>query len=194
MEGWIKIHRQILNWEWYKDINVKILFIHLLLTANHQEKNWKGQLVKRGQKLTSLQHLANETGLTLQQTRTALIKLKSTGEIAYTTTNKYTLVTIAKYNDYQFTDENITSKITNNQTNEQQTNNKQITTNKNDKNDNNNIYFILLNKYKNEIQKSNFKEKISLIGKCKESEEYSKLNFSEQDKLFYELMSINNKN
>ena len=76
MEGWIKIHRQILNWEWYKDINVKILFIHLLLTANHQEKNWKGQLVKRGQKLTSLQHLANETGLTLQQTRTSLIKLK----------------------------------------------------------------------------------------------------------------------
>ena len=137
MEGWIKIHRQILNWEWYKDINVKILFIHLLLTANHQGKNWKGQLVKRGQKLTSLQHLANETGLTLQQTRTALIKLKSTGEITYTTTNKYTLVTITKYDDYQFIDEKITNKITNNQTNEQQTNNKQITTNKNDKNNKN---------------------------------------------------------
>lgn len=187
MEGWIKIHRQILNWEWYKDINVKILFIHLLLTANHQEKNWKGQLVKRGQKLTSLQHLANETGLTLQQTRTALIKLKSTGEITYTTTNKYTLVTIAKYNDYQFTDENIASKITNNQTNEQQTNNKQITTNKNDKN----IYSFIYNKYKSEIQNANSREKILIIGKCKECEEYSKLTLEEQDKLFLDLMSIN---
>ena len=187
MEGWIKIHRQILNWEWYKDINVKILFIHLLLTANHQEKNWKGQLVKRGQKLTSLQHLANETGLTLQQTRTALIKLKSTGEITYTTTNKYTLVTIAKYNDYQFTDENITSKITNNQTNEQQTNNKQITTNKNDKN----IYSFIYNKYKSKIEGKSYREKILIIGKCKECEEYSKLTLEEQDQLFLDLMSIN---
>lgn len=187
MEGWIKIHRQILNWEWYKDINVKILFIHLLLTANHQEKNWKGQLVKRGQKLTSLQHLANETGLTLQQTRTALIKLKSTGEITYTTTNKYTLVTITKYDDYQFINEKITNKITNNQTNEQQTNNKQITTNKNDKN----IYLFLFNKYKKELENANWRESISIIGKCKECEEYGQLTFEEQNQLFYDLMSIN---
>lgn len=186
MEGWIKIHRQILNWEWYKDINVKILFIHLLLTANHQEKNWKGQLVKRGQKLTSLQHLANETGLTLQQTRTALIKLKSTGEITYTTTNKYTLVTITKYDDYQFADEKITNKITNNQTNEQQTNNKQITTNKND----NNIYLFLFNKYKSELENANAKERIMIIGRCRASEEYLSLTSEEQDKLFYDLMSI----
>ena len=42
MEGWIKLHRQILDWEWYDDINVKVLFLHLLLTANYEDKKWQG--------------------------------------------------------------------------------------------------------------------------------------------------------
>jgi len=81
MEGWIKIHRKMLEWEWYNDNNTKILFLHLLLTANHKDKKWQGKIIKRGQKITSIQHLADETNLTVQQIRTSLNKLKSTGEI-----------------------------------------------------------------------------------------------------------------
>ena len=115
MEGWIKVHRKLVDWEWYNDINVKVVFLHLLLTANHKEKQWKGQTILRGQKLTSIEHLADDVGLTFQQTRTALKKLKSTHE----------------YNKQN-------NKLFNNLiTNNQQTNNKQITTNKNEKNDNN---------------------------------------------------------
>lgn len=141
MEGWIKVHRKLVDWEWYNDINVKVVFLHLLLTANHKEKQWKGQTILRGQKLTSIEHLADDVGLTIQQTRTALKKLKSTHEITIKTTNKNTLITIEKFNNYQFeTDED--NKQNNKQfnnliTNNQQTNNKQITTNKNEKNDNN---------------------------------------------------------
>lgn len=141
MEGWIKVHRKLVDWEWYNDINVKVVFLHLLLTANHKEKQWKGQTILRGQKLTSIEHLADDVGLTIQQTRTALKKLKSTHEITIKTTNKNTLITIEKFNNYQFEiDEN--NKQNNKQfnnliTNNQQTNNKQITTNKNEKNDNN---------------------------------------------------------
>lgn len=141
MEGWIKVHRKLVDWEWYNDINVKVVFLHLLLTANHKEKQWKGQTILRGQKLTSIEHLADDVGLTFQQTRTALKKLKSTHEITIKTTNKNTLITIEKFNNYQFEiDEN--NKQNNKQfnnliTNNQQTNNKQITTNKNEKNDNN---------------------------------------------------------
>lgn len=50
-------------------------------------------------------------------------------------TNKFTLVTIANYELYQFDD----TKLTNNVTNERQTNDKQMTTNKEYKN-NKNIY------------------------------------------------------
>jgi len=101
MDGWIKIHRKILEWEWYDDINTKVLFWHLLLTANHKDKKWRGQTIKRGQRLTSLEHLAKEVGLTVQQTRTSLNKLKSTSEITIKSTNKFTVVTIEKYSDYQ---------------------------------------------------------------------------------------------
>ena len=94
MEGWIKIHRKLIEWEWYNDINTKVVFLHLLLTANHKEKKWQGHTILRGQKLTSLEHLSKEVGLSIQQTRTALKKLKSTNEITIKSTNKYTLITI----------------------------------------------------------------------------------------------------
>lgn len=105
MEGWIKLHRKMLEWEWYNDNNTKIVFLHLLLTANHKEKKWQGITIKRGQKLTSLQHLAEETNLSMQQVRTALDKLKSTNEIATKSTNRNTLITIEKYSNYQDKDE-----------------------------------------------------------------------------------------
>lgn len=138
MEGWIKLHRKMVDWEWYNDTNVKIIFLHLLLTVNHKEQKWRGQTVLRGQKLTSIEHLADDVGLTIQQTRTALKKLKSTNEITIKTTNKNTLITIEKFNDYQV-DIKENNKQNNKQsnnplTNNQQTNNKQITTNKNEKN------------------------------------------------------------
>lgn len=138
MDGWIKLHRKLTEWEWYSDINVKTLFIHLLLTANHKDQKWKGIEIKRGQKLTSIEHLSKEIGLTYQQTRTAINKLKSTGEITSKTTNKYSLISVEKYNDYQICTEKNNEQITNNLTTNQQSNNKQtnnqITTNKNDKN------------------------------------------------------------
>ena len=141
MEGWIKVHRKLVDWEWYNDINVKVVFLHLLLTANHKEKQWKGQTILRGQKLTSIEHLADDVGLTIQQTRTALKKLKSTHEITIKTTNKNTLITVEKFNNYQFEidedNKQNNKQLNNSVTNNQQTNNKQITTNKNEKNDNN---------------------------------------------------------
>ena len=121
MEGWIKIHRKFVNWEWYDDINTKTVFLHLLLSANYVNKNWKGIEIKRGQKITSLNNLAKETNLSIQEVRTSLKRLKSTHEITIETTNKYTLITIEKYNDYQ--DDNIkNNKQNNNQSNNRTTN------------------------------------------------------------------------
>jgi hypothetical protein len=78
-KGWIKIHRQILEWEWYQNLNVRVLFFHLLIRANHEEKRWCGKSIKAGQLITSIEHLSAETGLTQRQVRTAIEKLKNTG-------------------------------------------------------------------------------------------------------------------
>jgi len=136
-QGWIKLHRTILEWEWYKDINTKILFLHLLLKANHRDKKFQGNTVKRGQLVTGLFVLSDETSLTVQQLRTSLKKLKSTNEITIESSSKNSLITIINYDNYQVKDDDQQAEQqTNNKpsTNEQQTNNKRATTNKNVKN------------------------------------------------------------
>lgn len=121
MDGWIKIHRKFLDWEWYDDINTKVVFLHLLLLANHEDKNWRGQIILRGQLVTSINNLSKSIGLSAQQTRTSLNKLKSTNEITIKSTNKYTTVTIVKYNDYQV-NENKNNKQGNMRSNKRETN------------------------------------------------------------------------
>lgn len=99
--GFISLHRSLLNWEWYDDVNTKILFIHLLLTVNYEKKVWHGITIDRGQRICSIATLADELHISNKAIRTALNHLKQTGEVASTGTNKYSLVTVVKYNDYQ---------------------------------------------------------------------------------------------
>lgn len=129
-EGWIKIHRKMLKWEWYDDINVKTIFIHCLLKANYKDKSWKGTIVKRGSFITSDEHLALETKMSRQEVRTAIGKLISTNEIHKQATNKYTILSVINYDTYQSngTDEQPSSNQP--ATNEQPTNNQPVTTTK----------------------------------------------------------------
>lgn len=187
---WISIHRKFKDWQWYKNINVKTVFLHLLLKANYKDNYWKDVLVRRGECITSIEHLSDETGLTIQQTRTALNKLKSTQEITIKTTNKYTLISITKYDFYQDNNKKITNEVTSNETNDQQTNNKQITTNnKDNKYNNNNIYINLFNKYTERVRATKwFGEKIKVMSELEKDEDYLKLSYEDRDRLFKELM------
>lgn len=115
MNGYILIHRKLLNWQWYKDSNTLHLFIDLLLDANYEDSKVGFQIIKRGQCLTSLKRIHENTGLTYQQIRTSLSKLEKSGEINKQTTNRYSIITINKYNDYQ--------ELNKQTTNKQQTNN-----------------------------------------------------------------------
>lgn len=135
--GFVVLHRAFMEWEWYDNPNVMRLFLHLILKANHKDKKWRGIAVQRGQVIVSLDKLSSELGLSVQQIRTAIKKLKSTGEIASQSTNNYTLVTLVNYDKYQKGEPKATSEITSEVTNEQQTDNKRITTTNNDNNDNN---------------------------------------------------------
>jgi len=125
MSGWIKIHRQILDLEWYSDNNAFRVFMHLILKANHKEKRYKGIELNCGSVITSRDILSLETGLSVQQIRTALDKLKSTNEITIETSSKGTIIQVVNYAKYQLS--------TNESTNEQPTNNQQVTTNNKEK-------------------------------------------------------------
>jgi len=100
-KGFIVLYRSLLDWEWYSDKNTKILFLHLLLTANFEDKKWRGIDVKRGQVISGRIELAKSTGLTEREIRTSLSKLKTTNELTIETTNKFSIITLTNYGLYQ---------------------------------------------------------------------------------------------
>lgn len=130
--SWIKIHNKLLDWEWASCPETMALWIHILLRANYEDKRWQGITIPRGSFVTSVDNLASTTGLSAQQVRTSLKRLISTSEITSKSTNRFTIITVCKYDSYQLNEESINkqnNKPNNNQaTNEQQTDNKQITT------------------------------------------------------------------
>ena len=133
MSGWISLHRKLIDWEWYTDANTMRLFVHLLLKSNHKPAKWRGIDIDRGQHLTSIDILSRDLGLSFQQIRTAIKKLKSTGEITSKTTSKNSIITVAYYDLYQDSNKQPNNEITR----EQQQDNNQVTTNNNDNNENN---------------------------------------------------------
>jgi hypothetical protein len=128
---YIKLYRGLMDWEWYSDSKMVHLFIHLLLKANHSNGCWQGNNILRGQLITGLKSLEKETNISQQSLRTCLNKLIKTKEITIKATNKFSVITILKYDSYQ-SFELSTNKQTNKQTtNKQQTTNIQSTTNNN---------------------------------------------------------------
>lgn len=99
--NYIKLSRKMLDWQWYTDEHTKTLFIHCLLKANWKEGNFKGVTVNRGEFITSLQKLANETGLTIQSVKTALKHLELTEAIESKNIKCGRLIIVINYDSYQ---------------------------------------------------------------------------------------------
>ncbi len=135
-QGWIKLHRELLDWEWYTEPNMVHFMIHCLIKANHKPQVWKGIPVKEGEFISGRKVLSAETGLSEQAIRTCISKLKKTGELTSKTTNKYTLFSLNSWKTYQ--SEDAVNQLSNQQsTSNQPTINQQSTTNKNEKNEKN---------------------------------------------------------
>lgn len=137
-QGWVKLHRRLKETSFYKRSVVVHLFIHLLLSANQEKKKfyWNGEEIEvlPGQLITGREELSKQTGISPQSIRTAMMVLKSTSTLTIKSTNRFSLITISKWHEYQG---GVTSKSTSNLTNNQPTTNQQLTTNKNNKNDKN---------------------------------------------------------
>ena len=104
--GYVKIHRKLVEWRYYKNSVVKCIFLHILLTANYKDVPWEEIIVKKGQKVTSYPSLAEETGFTVAQVRKAIAKLKEAGTITVRTTSRYSLITVENWDLYQSQEEN----------------------------------------------------------------------------------------
>lgn len=132
-KSWIKLNRNILEWGWYTEANTMRVFIHLLLKANVEDKFYQGIPVRRGEILTGYPALAEELCMSIQNVRTAINHLKSTGEITVNSYPKGSLIIIENYEKYQDVpvfptkSKKLKNKVTGNLTGNQQATNSQLT-------------------------------------------------------------------
>ena len=142
MDGWISVYRKIQENAWYKDSEYVHVWLHLLLNANHTDKklwiNGKEILLKRGQLLTSRKSISEKTGVTQSKIYRILKRYENEQQIEQQKTNKYTIITILNYNEYQKSEQQIEQQMNNKWT----TNEQQMNTNNNV---NNNIPIITTN-------------------------------------------------
>jgi hypothetical protein len=138
MQGWIKIHRELKEWQWYQDSSMVHLLIHLIVSANHKDAKWQGKKVKRGCLITSLNKLSAQTGISVRSLRTCLDRLVECGEIDKQSGTKNTVIRLIKYEKFQILENSDTQNRTlddKQTTNKRQTNDTVTTTNKNENNE-----------------------------------------------------------
>lgn len=143
-EGWVKLHRQILDNPISKKPNYAWLWTTLLLMANHKDTefiwNKKKQVCKTGQVLTGRVQLSLQTGLSQSTVENILNYLESEQQIEQQKTTKFRLITILKWKDYQVNEQQFEQQNNNRITTERQQNDtyKNVKNEKNDKN----IYIV----------------------------------------------------
>lgn len=93
MEGYIIIHKRLLEWKYYQNPNMVRLFLHLLLIAD-----------KEGNVNVTIQHLVDLLGIPTQTVRTCIKNLAENGLINKETNKSVnktsTLITICEYDSY----------------------------------------------------------------------------------------------
>lgn len=122
--GWIRLHKRFLQWEWLDKPEMVQLFLYLLLKANFAEAEWHGVKLNRGQLITSASSIERDLRLSPRTIRTCLNRLKSTREVTIETTNRFSIITILKYEDYQ-SEQNEDDKQNNRRIDSLPTNNRQ---------------------------------------------------------------------
>lgn len=140
-DGWIKLHRCILDkpiWS-CSTVEQKTILVTILLLANYlpNDWEWKGEKFKcqPGQFVTSSFKLAEASGCSRQNIRTALKRFQDYGFLTYESTKTGILITVVNWAFYQAKDKEPNQDANQQLTNSQPTANQQLTTIKNTKKD-----------------------------------------------------------
>lgn len=191
MEGWISIHRKLIEASWFKKSEYVHLWLYLLLKANHKDKEvFIGNekiLIKRGQLLTSRNKLSEAVHVQENKIYRILKCFENEHQIEQQKTSRYTIISIVNYDTYQKNEQVIEQQMNSERTADEQP----MNTNNNINNDNN-IYLILFNKYKGQFSfMQNAKEKQNIFARgCMRDELFKKLTSEEQTQLYTRLLSI----
>lgn len=114
--GFITLHRKILDNPIWKNSQLSHLFIHLLFLATYEQDkfiwNGKEQVLERGQLITGRFSLSKSTGIPVGSIPRYLDTLRKLKIVNIKSNNRFSLITIVKYSDYQDKKEKRTPKRT----------------------------------------------------------------------------------
>lgn len=129
-QGWIKLHRKLLENPIMMKPHYLALWVVLLLKANHKDNKmiWNSDIivVKEGQFITGRKELSKETRIPESTIEDILKYLETQHQIQQQKTTKYRLITIVNWESHQRSDIKPNNKATTKQ--------QQADTNNNDKN------------------------------------------------------------
>jgi len=136
-QGWIKLHRKLIESTIFSSEKGLKIWVWCLLKANHEDNQvFKGRNkinIKAGQFITGRDIAKQELEMAVGTIWFWLDQLEVERLIERHATNKYTVITILNYIEYQKED----SKLNANSTTDRTQIERRLTTNKNDKNDKN---------------------------------------------------------
>ena len=123
MEGWIKIHRKILdNLIICKDSETFSIWLYLLLNATHQETSaiFKGKkiILKSGQLITGILSISKKLTINQNKVQRTLKCFETDKQIEQQTSNQNRLITILNWDKYQSTDKQNDKQVINKMINE----------------------------------------------------------------------------
>jgi len=105
MEGWIKLHRKLLDNPIAKKANYLAIWVYLLLNANHADNDTiidnQRTTIKRGQLLTSIAKIADHFKMSTSTVSRILDYFISERMIERSSTFEYTIISVQNYDRYQ---------------------------------------------------------------------------------------------
>ena len=135
MQGWVKIHRKLLDSQYGKNLELIGLFTALLLKANHKKGfTADGTEIQPGQFMTSHVALAKEFKMNRSTLRRKLIMLENAHQIEQRSNRQNTIITVVNWHRYQVDEHQNEQRVNNACTTSEQ----RVNTNKNDNNNKNN--------------------------------------------------------
>lgn len=180
--SYIKLFRKILKSPIWDNEKMLKVWIWCLLKATHKDREQlvgrQMVLLKKGQFIFGRKKASEELKIKEKTLYDYMQILQDLQMLNIKSNNKFSVVTIEKWEDYQIEELKFDNKPT---TNEQQMN-----TNKNVKN----IYLYLFNKYREQIKEARFSQRIKILSEIKQSKEYGQLDSEEKQKIYNELMAM----
>jgi len=156
-QGYVLLHRTLLDAPYFKDAHYVQLWIYLILKANHKEVFFNGVKIPRGGLLTGRKKISDDTWINESKVERMLKFLESEQQIEQLGTGKGRVIVIKNWDKFQ----KVNSKVNNDDTMVQQRLNngstmlEHIQVMSNDNNESNDIKAIV--NYLNSVLGTNFK-------------------------------------